>query len=571
MATIDWPSTLPPLDRNFSAQAGFNNNRLLMDSNRVRQYPQHTTGLERVTVRWKMNPEQLGIFKEFHSDTLGQGVEWFNIDIPNPDGQTFTNTEVRFLGGYKERHLSYDNWSLEAQIEYQEASILPPGSFTVTVNANGSIDWPEDLLGFPATFNVDYDPANATSSIDTARLNIRKRYTQHTELLRVKYEFDQEQYGIFRYTFQEYLTLGNDWFEMRLPYPNDINSFVDLRVRFASDYSARYVSLNHWDVQASIEYEIPQELYSIEYFGNTNDAGIAPGTQVKTKNIDITLSDKGSLAKIGNDFVSWNTSADGTGTDYAENALYSGNTSLSLYAKWLSNLPTWSKNNDVLEPYNTSLVAVHKFSDGAFLTDSKGDNDLFNIGPLAQNSAGKDGYCLECTGGFNDKLRKSSDLDDVTFGTGNLALSMWIKPDNVSNRAFFSMMDGSSGQRPLVIYINNAGRVAVLINQVATVNLIWGDILTVGPWYHIALTRRGNIFTLWGNGVARDTYTTSDALLAPNYYGYGQFWLDDASAGTWIYDGLFDECDVWKGISWADAAAETAFVEALADEAYYIG
>jgi uncharacterized repeat protein (TIGR02543 family) len=41
------------------------------------------------------------------------------------------------------------------------------------------------------------------------------------------------------------------------------------------------------------------------------------------------------LAKTGVTFSGWNTQADGTGTDYAVSATYSGTASLILYAKWL--------------------------------------------------------------------------------------------------------------------------------------------------------------------------------------------------------------------------------------------
>lgn len=255
MADIDWPSTLPDPNIQFNTTAGFNNQRLLMDSNRVRQYPQFTTGLERVKIRWQMNQDQLRIFKDFYLNVLNQGVEWFNLNIPNPDGFTLTNTEVRFLGRYTEQILSYNNWSVNADIEYQEASILPPGSFSLVTNPDGSIQWPEDLLGFPSSINIEFDPANIVSNIETARVNQRRRYTQRTEIARLTYDFDQDQYAIFRYLFQEDIALGNDWFTMRIWFP-DIENVVLARVRFITDYSARYVHIDNWDVQVSIEYEI---------------------------------------------------------------------------------------------------------------------------------------------------------------------------------------------------------------------------------------------------------------------------------------------------------------------------
>jgi len=210
-----------------------------------------------------MTPEQLAVFKLFHSEDLNQGENWFNIDIPNPDGNDFTDTEVRFLGGYQEKLESYNNWSVQAEIEYQEASILPSGSFTIVTNPDGSIDWPQNLLGYPSSFTIGYNPANAISSIDNARLNIRARATQRTEIAKVLYQFDQEQYAIFRYTFEVHLNQGNDWFRVNLFMPDKLTNVTEVWARFASNYVGRYVGVNNWDVETSLEYQIPDDLFNL--------------------------------------------------------------------------------------------------------------------------------------------------------------------------------------------------------------------------------------------------------------------------------------------------------------------
>lgn len=85
--------------------------------------------------------------------------------------------------------------------------------------------------------------------------------------------------------------------------------------------------------------------YSVTYSGNGNTSGTAPDSQTKTHGVSLTLrTNTGSLAKTGFNFGGWNTATDGSGTDYAEGASYTGNAALTLYAKWTSNTFTVTFN-----------------------------------------------------------------------------------------------------------------------------------------------------------------------------------------------------------------------------------
>ena len=79
--------------------------------------------------------------------------------------------------------------------------------------------------------------------------------------------------------------------------------------------------------------------YAVTYNGNGNTGGTAPSEQTKTYDLNVTLSGVGTLTQNGHSFIGWNTAADGTGTDYAANAIYSTNAPLALFAKW-DRIPT---------------------------------------------------------------------------------------------------------------------------------------------------------------------------------------------------------------------------------------
>ena len=89
----------------------------------------------------------------------------------------------------------------------------------------------------------------------------------------------------------------------------------------------------------------PLPNYTVEYNGNGNTSGNLPvpqymdpyitGTTTITLRTNSGTPPNGTLAKTGFTFDGWNTAANGSGTDYAAGATYSGGASLTLYAKWL--------------------------------------------------------------------------------------------------------------------------------------------------------------------------------------------------------------------------------------------
>lgn len=73
--------------------------------------------------------------------------------------------------------------------------------------------------------------------------------------------------------------------------------------------------------------------YTVSY--NANGGSGAPAAQTKIYNQTLTLTTaKPSTYKQNCSFNGWNTKADGSGTNYASGASYTGNANLTLYAKW---------------------------------------------------------------------------------------------------------------------------------------------------------------------------------------------------------------------------------------------
>jgi uncharacterized repeat protein (TIGR02543 family) len=80
--------------------------------------------------------------------------------------------------------------------------------------------------------------------------------------------------------------------------------------------------------------------FTVTYSGNRSTGGSVPAQQVVASGGSATLSGAGTMVRSGYTFLSWNTQSDGTGTNYAPNATYSGTGNLSLYAQWAPVLTT---------------------------------------------------------------------------------------------------------------------------------------------------------------------------------------------------------------------------------------
>jgi uncharacterized repeat protein (TIGR02543 family) len=77
---------------------------------------------------------------------------------------------------------------------------------------------------------------------------------------------------------------------------------------------------------------IPQ--YTITFNKNGATNGTEPAKQTVFAGTSITLPGAGNLSKTGHTFGGWNTSANGSGTNYAVGSSYAVSANITLYAKW---------------------------------------------------------------------------------------------------------------------------------------------------------------------------------------------------------------------------------------------
>jgi hypothetical protein len=77
--------------------------------------------------------------------------------------------------------------------------------------------------------------------------------------------------------------------------------------------------------------------YIVTYLGNGNTSGIPPndGSSPYTPSASVSILGANTLARSGYQFAGWNTSADGTGTNYVGGNTFTINADTTLYAQWI--------------------------------------------------------------------------------------------------------------------------------------------------------------------------------------------------------------------------------------------
>jgi uncharacterized repeat protein (TIGR02543 family) len=83
-------------------------------------------------------------------------------------------------------------------------------------------------------------------------------------------------------------------------------------------------------------------LNNLIYAGNGNTGGTAPVDPLSPypNGATVTVLGAGTLARTGYTFNGWNTSANGSGTNYAPAATFTINANTTLYARWTGNTRT---------------------------------------------------------------------------------------------------------------------------------------------------------------------------------------------------------------------------------------
>jgi uncharacterized repeat protein (TIGR02543 family) len=167
--------------------------------------------------------------------------------------------------------------------------------------------------------------------------------------------------------------------------------------------------------------------YTIDYSANGAEAGSVPQSSIKTYGVDTNIAyNSGALAKSGYSFVGWNSSTDGTGTDYGVGEVYSVNSSMTLYAKWQSVFqnstpPTIDTKEVVGKEISTLIPAeLEPYDQLGYSVDIDGDYAI--VGAIYDDDAGVNAgavyvYKNDGSGNYTKKAKLTPGFgDNDNFG-----------------------------------------------------------------------------------------------------------------------------------------------------------
>jgi hypothetical protein len=201
------------------------------------------------------------------------------------------------------------------------------------------------------------------------------------------------------------------------------------------------------------------------------------------------------------------------------------------------------------DPYYAQVVSLLHMDGpaGAKTTSDQKSNSVTAIGAAGLAAVSKFGpTSLRLGPSFYDQAQYANS-SVAEFGSGNFTMEMWVNASATGPRggALLSHWGiGPSNNAHWILYMD--GSLRAMFSTGSGVNLADSTPLPANTWVHLAVTRQGNLFTLWKNGAAVSSqtgaYTLSYNAAKETRFGV---WDDSGSYVT----GYVDEVRITKGVA----------------------
>lgn len=236
------------------------------------------------------------------------------------------------------------------------------------------------------------------------------------------------------------------------------------------------------------------------------------------------------------DLSNWTSTTDINGAWSADNTVKKSG---SYSAKWT---PTADGDGNT-----KALLHFDGTDTSTTITDESGKTWTANNGAQLKTAQKKFGTASCFFDGTNDYI-STPDHDDWNLGSGNFTVEAWIRPADIANR--FVLGQGSDGvsTRSFYITIGSDGAIGATLASGSTEYVLNTEtsFYSADTWYHVALVRNGNVFSLYVDGVLVDSITLSITLNnASTALSIGRF----GDQAVFYYSGYIDEFRFTKGVA----------------------
>jgi len=169
---FEYPENILPLpapDLNF--QPSYNNARTRMDSGRERVRPRTTEPVLKSPASFQLTKDQYSYFVGVWRHKLSNGTDWFTMRLPQPNGQTLTMRQVRFVGDYTAAHITFENWNISVDLELYVESVITEDELDLAILYDGDNEGLnftvlEHYSKFTSSIPTQADKINLSSFVD---------------------------------------------------------------------------------------------------------------------------------------------------------------------------------------------------------------------------------------------------------------------------------------------------------------------------------------------------------------------------------------------------------------------
>ena len=200
--------------------------------------------------------------------------------------------------------------------------------------------------------------------------------------------------------------------------------------------------------------------------------------------------------------------------------------------------------------YNSPVLLLHADgSNGATaFTDSSTSGKTMTANGNAQISTAqsKFGGSAAFFDGTTDYL-STGDSADYAFGSGDFTIDAWIRLGATGiNHAIAAQIDEATAPDTQWEFLVTSGNKLQFFSNVSGITLTGNTSLSANTWYHAAIVRSGNNFTLYLDGIADGYVSSSASIDNPSSKNLTIGRYVDSSAGH-DFNGYIDELRISKG------------------------
>lgn len=146
----------------------------------------------------------------------------------------------------------------------------------------------------------------------------------------------------------------------------------------------------------------------------------------------------------------------------------------------------------------------------------------------------------------NGDYLKVNDIDAFGFGTADFTSEAWVYLSNLNTDKTitdFRELNGSDGG---TFFIHNQNKLAFWEGTTVLGNA--GTALTIGAWYHVAVSKQSGVYRFFLDGVLQSSVSNSTNLGTDRPCGIGAA-VDNVGAGTSAFNGYIDDLRITKGVA----------------------